>query len=186
MSSFPSNFIRPWAGLGPECPEFVFSQRNSKFIFLRFFLTLLGRWVLGSIVLNKGKIANACNKEPGVIPNNKRSYVLIPPKRIRRENTNDILREAVKSFNKFASADPSEAFINIMREENERSRAHKFGMAEMHMRIMPMFMTGSSVQEPSQSLAYQRNDLSLLPNKNDLSLLPNNLSFLHIIIFETF
>ncbi len=42
-----------------------------------------------------------------------------------------------------------------MREENERSRAHESRMAEMHMRMLQMFIMGSSVQEPYQSLAQQ-------------------------------
>ena len=60
--------------------------------------------------------------------------------------------------------DQSETFINVLREENERSRAHEREMAEMQMRMLQTVMRTSSYQHPYQ---HPINQQHIADNKND-------------------
>ena len=76
--------------------------------------------------------------------------VPVPRKRIKMETTSAILKETISALNRFAAADPSEAFMKFLREENERSRAHEREMAEMQMRMLQKIMTTPSYPHPYQ------------------------------------
>ena len=63
---------------------------------------------------SKTNSTNCSDEEPGNVKvNNKDLYVPVPQKRMKKESTSAILKEAVSAFNKFASADQSEALIKF-------------------------------------------------------------------------
>ena len=83
-------------------------------------------------------------------------YVPVPPrKKLKKESTNDLLREAVNSFNHIAAQDPSDTLLAHLREEGERNRQHEVRMAEMQMQLfhnmMTMMASPVSNYNPSQT-----------------------------------
>ena len=83
--------------------------------------------------------------EPNGKMGKKDIYVPVPPKKRQKEATNEILKEAVSAFYKFASVDPCEAFIHFMKEDNERNWVHEKEMAEMQLKMLQ-----TSMMEPFQ------------------------------------
>lgn len=69
-------------------------------------------------------------------------YVPVPPpyKKVKKESANSLLREAVNSFNRIASQDPTASLLMHLREEGERNRQHETRMLEMQMQLFQNMM----------------------------------------------
>ncbi len=68
-------------------------------------------------------------------------YVPAPPrKKMKKETPNDLLREAVNSFNRIAEKDPTDNLVAYLKEDSERNRQHEMKIAEMQMKMFQRMM----------------------------------------------
>ena len=60
----------------------------------------------------------------------------LPIKKARNETPHRLLKEAVTTFNRFVTNDPTESLLAHSKEENERSRQHEREQAQMQLKIL--------------------------------------------------
>jgi len=84
-----------------------------------------------------------------------------PPKRVKKDSTTSVMKEAVTAFNTFAARDPSNALIGFLKEENERNRQHEKSMLEMQMQMFQAMMASfGGYQQQGQMFQQQQASFS--------------------------
>ena len=73
-------------------------------------------------------------------------FVPVPSKR-SKETTNDMLKEAVKSFNSFVEKDGTASLLACFREENEKSRQHERELAQLQMQMLHNMLMATTAQQ---------------------------------------
>ena len=70
----------------------------------------------------------------------KKLFVPIPKKRLKKDTTTSLLKEAVTVLNKYASRNPAAGILDFLKEENKKSRQHEIRMMEVRMNMFQMMM----------------------------------------------
>jgi len=108
-----------------------------------------------------------------------------PPKRVKKDSTTSVMKEAVTAFNTFAARDPSNALIGFLKEENERNRQHEKSLLEMQMQMFQAMMAsfggyqqeGQMFQQQEASFSTREPDFAVnqyMPGKNQSGSFENN------------
>ena len=90
------------------------------------------------------------NTDSRVLPSNtprqtKKLFVPIPKKRLKKDTTTSLLKEAVTAFHKYAYKDPSAGIIDFLKEENGKFGRHGIKMMEIQMHLFHTTMGYSNV-----------------------------------------
>ena len=98
----------------------------------------------------------------------KKLFVPIPKKRLKKNTTTSLLKEAVTAFSNYASKDPATEITDFLKEEKEKSKQHEVRMMEIQMNIFQTMMTSFQSGNLLQGLIPQQH-ATFAPRQGDCS-----------------